>query len=201
VRKIRIIEHISLDGVIQAPGGPQEDLDGGFEYGGWAFPLSDPMVGQAIMEAHSKPFDLLLSRGTYDIWAPYWPSQSGPIADRLNAATKFVATHRPESLGWGPVEHLGVDLVEGVRRIKATDGPDLLLWGSSSLVPVLLGNGLADEVMLLVYPVVIGKGKRFAASPAVELELIASKTAGTGVMVNTYHPRGPLRTGSFADEA
>lgn len=90
---------------------------------------------------------------------------------------------------------------DGVRRIKATDGPDLLLWGSSSLVPVLLGNGLADEVMLLVYPVVIGKGKRFAASPAVELELIASKTAGTGVMVNTYHPAGPLRTGSFADEA
>ncbi|HSI73533.1 MAG TPA: dihydrofolate reductase family protein [Fimbriimonas sp.] len=200
MRKITIIEHISLDGVIQAPGGPDEDREGGFEYGGWSFPLSDPAVGQAIVDAHSKKFDLLLGRRTYDIWAPYWPTQSGQMADSLNAATKYVATHRPESLSWGPVEGLGADIVEGVRRVKESEGPDLILWGSSSLPPVLLGNGLADEVLLLVYPVLLGKGKRFFSDPAVELALVESKAAASGVLMNTYRPAGPVRTGSFADD-
>ena len=120
MRKIRIIEHISLDGVIQAPGGRNEDGD--YPHGGWAVPHSDPAVGEAIDAGHGEAFDLLLGRRTYDIWSDYWPkAENSPMADSLNEATKYVATHRPDSLGWGPVEDLGPDIVEGVRR--ADDWP------------------------------------------------------------------------------
>src|SRR5580692_6480816 len=148
MRKIRIIEHISLDGVIQAPGGPKEDGD--YLYGGWAVPHHDPAVGEAIVAAHGEAFDLLLGRRTYDIWSDYWPkAPPSPMADSLNAATKYVATHRPDSLAWGPVEALGPGIVSGVRRIKAKDGADIILWGSSTLTPLLLEHELADEVLLL----------------------------------------------------
>jgi dihydrofolate reductase len=148
MRKIRIIEHISLDGVIQAPGGPKEDGD--YPYGGWAVPHADPAVGEAIVAAHGAAFDLLLGRRTYDIWSGHWPkAESSPMADSINAATKYVATHKPESLAWGPVADLGPDIVDGVRRIKATDGPDLIVWGSSTLTPLLIEHELADEVLLL----------------------------------------------------
>src|SRR5690606_22497163 len=133
----------------------------GFEHGGWAVPHSDPAVGEAIDAAHGERFDLLLGRRTYDIWAGYWPKQRGPMADVLNAATKYVATHRPESLGWGPAQHLGAAIVERLRQIRSSDGADLILWGSSTLAPVLLAHGLADEVRLLVFPVLLGAGKRF----------------------------------------
>lgn len=204
MRKIRIIEHISLDGVIQAPGGPDEDGDGGFEHGGWIVPHSDPAVGEAIVAAHGKAFDLLLGRRTYDIWSGYWPKiENNPIADSLNAATKYVATRRPDSLGWGPVEGLGADIAEGVRRIKSKDGPDLIVWGSSTLTPVLLGQGLADEVVLLVYPVLLGAGKRFYSDGAGqrELALVTTKTASSGVIISTYRHSGALRTGTFDDAA
>ena len=202
MRKIRIIEHISLDGVIQAPGGPGEDGD--YPYGGWTVPHADPAVGEAIVAAHREAFDLLLGRRTYDIWSGYWPkARKSPMADRLNAATKYVATHKPESLKWGPVEGLGQDIVEGVHRIKAKEGPDLILWGSSTLTPVLLEHGLADEVLLLVYPVLLGKGKRFFSdgAPPRELALVGSKAASSGVVISTYRPNGLLRTGSFDDRA
>jgi dihydrofolate reductase len=200
VRKIRILEHISLDGVIQAPGGPNEDGD--YPYGGWAVPHSDPAVGEAIVAAHSEPFDLLLGRRTYDIWSDYWPKESGPMANSLNAATKYVATHRPDSLGWGPAEALGPDIVEGVRRIKAEDGPELTVWGSSTLTPVLLEHSLADEIVLFVCPIVLGEGKHFFSDrfPPRELALVSTKAAPSGVIISTYKPNGPLRTGSFDDE-
>lgn len=201
MRTIRIIEHISLDGVIQGPGGPDEDRAGDFEHGGWAVPHSDPAVGAAIVAAHGEAFDLLLGRRTYDIWSGYWPKiENVPMADSLNAATKYVATRRPESLEWGPVEDLGADIVEGVRRVKSNDGPDLIVWGSSTLTPVLLEQGLADEVLLLVYPVLLGEGKRFfsdCADPR-ELALLSTRAASSGVLMNTYRPVGSLRTGSFA---
>jgi dihydrofolate reductase len=202
MRKVRIIEQISLDGVIQAPGGPNEDGD--YPYGGWAVPHFDPAVGEAIDAGHGAAFDLLLGRRTYDIWSGYWPKAgNSPMADSLNAATKYVATHRPDSLGWGPVEDLGPDLVEGVRRIKAKDGPDLIVWGSSTLTPVLLEHGLADEVLLLVYPILLGTGKRFFpdGAPPRELALVGTKAAPSGVVMSTYRPSGPLRTGSFDDAA
>lgn len=202
MRTVKIFEHISLDGVIQAPGGPGEDGDGGFKFGGWAVPLDDPAVGGAIVEAHSEPFDLLLGRRTYDIWSAYWPKASGnPFVETFNAATKFVATHRPESLEWGPAQSLGPDIVAGVQRLKREPGPDLILWGSSTLVPVLLGHGLVDEVLLLTYPVLLGSGKRFFSGGVEprELALISTKAAASGVLMNTYRPVGALRTGSFAE--
>jgi len=204
MRKITIIEHISLDGVIQAPGGPDEDGDGDFDHGGWAAPHSDPAVGAAIDAAHGRGFDLLLGRRTYDIFAGYWPQAGdGPMATSLNAATKYVATHRPDSLGWGPVEDLGADIPAGVRRIKATSGPHLIVWGSSTLTPVLLGHGLVDDVLLLVFPVLLGKGKRFFSEDAAarELALVSTQAAASGVLINTYRPVGPLRTGTIGAAA
>jgi dihydrofolate reductase len=200
MRTIRIIEHISLDGVIQAPGGPNEDPP--YPYGGWSVPFADPAAGAAIVAAHGEAFDLLLGRRTYDIFSGYWPkAPKNPMADSLNAATKYVATHRPESLEWGPAEDLGPDIVEGVRGIKAQTkpAPQLIVWGSSTLTPLLLEHGLADELMLLVFPVLLGKGKRIFSegTPPRELALVSTKAVSSGVIVNTYKPTGPLRTGSF----
>ena len=201
MRKIRIIEHISLDGVIQAPGGRGEGGDD-YEHGGWMTPFRSAAGGEAVADAQGTNFDLLLGRRTYDIFAGYWPkAPNGPIANGLNAATKYVATHRPDSLEWGPVGDLGSDIVEGVRRVKSDGGPDIIVWGSSTLTPVLLEQGLIDEVVLLVYPVLLGRGKRFFSDRADprELALVSTKAASSGVLMNTYRPVGSLRTGSFTD--
>ena len=198
MRKLKILEHISLDGVIQAPGGPGEDGD--YPYGGWAAPHDDPEGGKAIVAAHGDDFDLLLGRRVYDIWSGFWPNApKSQMADAINGATKYVATHRPDSLAWGPAESLGSNIVEGVRRIKAMDGPHLIVWGSSTLTPVLLEHGLADEVLLLVFPVLLGTGKRFFSegTPPRELALISSKAVSSGVIISTYKPNGPLRTGTM----
>jgi dihydrofolate reductase len=201
MRKIRVIEHISLDGVIQAPGGVEEDPSEGFDHGGWAFPFHDEEAGGAIVAAQGQGFDLLLGRRTYDIFAGYWPQQQGPMADSLNGARKFVATHRPESLAWGPVESFGPDIAAGIRKVKLASGPALIVWGSSTLTPLLIAERLADEVVLLVFPVMIGRGKRVFsdfAAPS-ELALVSSAATPTGVIISTYRPAGPLRTGSFSD--
>ena len=197
MRILKIIEHITLDGIIQAPGGPGEDGD--YPYGGWSAPHSDPEGGAAIVAAQGESFDLLLGRRTYDIFAGFWPkAPKSSIADSLNAATKFVATHRPESLAWGPAQDLGPDIVAGIRRVKAGDGPQLIVWGSSTLTPVLLEHGLADEVLLMVFPVLLGKGKRLFAegTPPRELKLVSTKGTPSGVILSTYKPGGPLRTGT-----
>ena len=201
MRTIKIIEHITLDGVIQAPGGPGEDGD--YPYGGWAAPHADPDGGEAIVKAQGNTFDLLLGRRTYDIFSGFWPkAPKSPMSDRLNAATKYVATHRAESLAWGPAESLGPDIVEGIRRVKEKSGPDMIVWGSSTLTPVLLEHGLADEVMLLVFPVLLGTGKRIFAegTPPRELALVSTKAVSSGVIISTYKPSGPLRTSSYADK-
>ncbi len=192
MRNIRIVEHISLDGII-SPGGRNEDSD--YSNGGWTAPYRTPAGAQAVAEAQGERFDLLLGRRTYDHWAEFWPTvKGGPFADRLNAATKFVATHRPDSLSWAPAESLGVDILESIRRIKSQDGPDLLVCGSSTLTSLLLDQGLVDEVVLIVYPVLLGRGKLFFSESAVprELALVSTKTTPTGVILNTYRHVGPL---------
>ncbi len=202
MRTIRIIEHISLDGVIQGPGGPEEDPANGFSHGGWAYPHHGDEAGAAIDAAQGNGFDLLLGRKTYDIFAGYWPKHSGLMADSLNRARKHVATHRPESLAWGPVESLGPDIAQGIAKLKAGDGPDLIVWGSSTLTPLLIAEGLADEVLLMVFPVLIGRGKRIfsdVVDPS-ELKLVESKVTAAGVVLSTYRPAGPMRTGTFAEE-
>jgi dihydrofolate reductase len=191
MRKIRIFEHISLDGVIAPPG------DSDFAHGGWSAPYRNPAGAAALAEAQGTSFDLLLGRRTYDLWAAYWPTmKGGPFADGLNAATKYVATHRPESLGWGPVGDLGTDVMAGVRRVKSTDGPDLIVWGSSTLTSVLLEQGLVDEVVLVVYLVLLGQGKRFFSdrTDPRELALVSTKATPTGVLINAYRHVGSLRT-------
>src|SRR5262245_45250879 len=189
MRKIRIFEHISLDGVIEH--------DEGYAYGAWTAPYRSPAGLAAVIEAQGSSFSLLLGRRTYDIWSGFWPKAgNSPMADSLNAATKYVATHRPESLEWGPVEDLGVDTMEGVRRVKSKDGPDLIVWGSSTLTSVLLEQGLVDEVVLFVYPVLLGRGKRFFSDSvdARELALVSTKATPTGVLINRYRPVGSVRT-------
>jgi dihydrofolate reductase len=191
MRKLRIIAHISLDGVIQ------HDAADGFAHGDWTTPYRSPVGLAAVVEAQGTPFELLLGRRTYDAWASYWPTAGdSAVAKGLNAATKYVATHRPESLAWGPVEHLGPDVLAGIRRLKATAGPDLIVWGSTTLTSGLLGEGLVDEVVLLVYPVLLGQGKRFflAAADPRALTLVSTQVTPTGVLLNKYRYSGPLRT-------
>jgi len=193
MRKIRIIEHISLDGVMQHSADEND-----FPYSDWTAPYRTPAGRDLILAAYGESFGLLLGRRTYDTWSGFWPkAPSSPMADRLNAATKYIATHRPESLEWGPFEGLGPDIVEGIRRMKSQDGSDLILSGSSTLTSPLLEHGLADEVLLVVFPVLLGTGKRIFAegtSPR-SFEFVSTKARASGVIINTYRPDGPLRTG------
>jgi len=194
MRKLKITEHISLDGVIQV-----SKCDDDFPYGDWTAPYRTPAGAEEVLAAYGESFDLLLGRRTYDAWSGWWPqAPSSPMADRLNAATKFVATHRPESLAWGPCEGVGPDLVEGIRRIKAQGGQDLVLSGSSTLTSTVLEHGLADEVLLIVYPALLGAGKRFFAegTPAQSFELVSTKAMPSGIILSRYKVVGPLPAGA-----
>jgi dihydrofolate reductase len=193
MRKLKIFEHISLDGVIQVRGSGE---DGDYPYGDWTAPYRSPAGRDAVLAAHGESFDLLLGRRTYDLWSGVWPkAPSSPMSDALNAATKHIATHRPESLEWGPFASLGPDIVEDIRRIKATDGPNLILWGSSTLTSTLLESGLADEVLLFVYPVLLGKGKRFfgEGTPPRAYELVSTQAFPSGILMDAYKAAGPLK--------
>jgi dihydrofolate reductase len=191
MRKLRIFEHISLDGVIQASAD-----ENNFPYSDWSGPYRTPAGRDLLLARYGEKFDLLLGRRTYDGFSTFWPkAPSSPMADRLNAAKKYVVTHRPESLEWGPFEAVGPDIVDGVRRVKSQNGPDLLLMGSSTLTSAVLEHGLADEVVLLVDPVLLGVGKRLFAdgTPARAFELANSTATPTGIVVNSYKPVGPLK--------
>nr|WP_294943764.1 dihydrofolate reductase family protein [uncultured Mucilaginibacter sp.] len=187
MRKIKIFEHISLDGVIEH--------DENYEYGGWSAPYRTPAGLASLLEAYGAEFDLLLGRNTYDAWSGFWPSAPGPMAARLNAATKHIVTHRPAGLEWEPAQSLGDDAIASIRNLKATDGPDLIMSGSISLTSVLLDEGLVDEVVLIVYPILLGRGKRIFAESfdARELEFVSTSTTPTGVMLNTYRHLVPLK--------
>jgi dihydrofolate reductase len=192
MRKLKIIEHISLDGVMQS------SAENGFPYVDWTAAYRTPAGRDQLLALHGESFDLLLGRRTYDMWSAFWPkAPGGGFADRLNAAKKYVATHRPESLEWSPFEGIGPDIVDSIRRIKSQNGPDLILSGSSTLISPVLEHGLADEVLLPIYPVVIGTGKRFFAegTPARSFELVSTNTTPTGVILNSYKVVGPLNAG------
>ena len=185
MRKLKIIEHISLDGVIQTTSGPGDD----FPYGDWTALYRSPAGLQVVNEMYGKTCDLLFGRRMYDQMASFWPkAPQSEMGDRMNAATKYVVTHRPESLEWGPFEAIGSDVVDNVRRIKAKKGPDLIVAGSSTLVSVLLDHGLADEVILLVNPIVLGKGKRFFEGGSLPrgFALGSSRALPSGILANVY---------------
>jgi dihydrofolate reductase len=191
MRRIRIFEHISLDGVIQSSAD-----ENNFPYADWSGPYRTPAGREKVLAMYGKSFDLLLGRRTYDGFSIFWPkAPSSPMADALNSAKKYVVTHRPESLEWGPFEGVGPGFVESIRRIKLGEGPDIILCGSSTLTSTLLEHGLADEMVLLVDPVLLGTGKRIFAegTPARSFELVESHTTSTGIVVNTYKFAGPLK--------
>jgi dihydrofolate reductase len=211
MRKIIVTAFVSLDGVIQAPGGPEEDPTGGFEYGGWTPAYGDDVLGAAIGEGMSMPFDLLLGRNTYDIFAAHWPdiatdpSSDGynpgeaEIARTFNRVTKYVATHEPDTLNWANSQRLGKDVIAAARALKKEDGPALLIWGSSKLIQQLLAADLVDEFRLMIYPLVFGKGKRLFGDGTIPaaLRLETSQATTTGVIIATYRRNGEIRTGSF----
>jgi len=206
MRKLIVAEHISLDGVIQAPGGPEEDPSGEFRLGGWTVPYSDEAIGQDLQDMFSQPFELLLGRRTYDIWAAYWPhvsadSGSRGIADLFNSVPKHVATHRADTLDWHNSNALQGDLADAVRALKQQDGANLMTWGSGDLVRQLLAAGLVEEFRLMIYPVVIGRGKRLFddnAQPSA-FTLARSTRATSGVLLARYARSGEVRTGMFKD--
>ncbi|MDK1494424.1 dihydrofolate reductase family protein [Sinorhizobium sp. 7-81] len=205
MRKIVIGAFVSLDGIMQAPGGPDEDPTGGFKYGGWVAPYFDETMGAAVDEMFAKRFDLLLGRKTYDIFAAHWPfaGADDPIGTLFDRITKFVATRNPDfKLGWQNSQSLGSDVVAKLRNLKSEDGPDLLTQGSTDLLQTLFRNDLVDEMYVSIFPVVLGKGKKLfgdGASP-MALKLVNSKVSGSGVTVNKYVRAGEVVTGSFEFE-
>ena len=201
MRKIVVAAFLSLDGVMQAPGGPEEDPDGGFRFGGWTFHHWDEMMGQKMGEAFATPFDLLLGRRTYDIFAAHWPHAGDePPGPLFNSVTKYVATSDPASLTWQNSQSLGADVVARLKEIKAGDGPMLLVQGSSVLLQTLLANDLIDELQLWVFPVVLGSGKRLFGEGTLPagFSLTESWASTTGVVVSTYRRAGEVSVGSFA---
>lgn len=201
MRTIRTATFVSIDGVMQAPGGPQEDPSGGFRFGGWNFPWWDEPLEQLMGEAMAGPFDLLLGRRTWEIFAAHWPYQDDEIGRLFNAAAKYVAAGPDTALDWANSHRLEGNVAEAVRALKATDGPDLLIHGSSRLTQTLLAHDLIDQMTLLTFPVVLGRGKRLFddGSAPHAWEVIRSGVSPKGVIVATYRRGGEVPTGSFAE--
>ena len=190
----------SLDGVIQAPGGPTEDATGGFVHGGWMFPVSDDQVGEAVGEFFSQPYDLLLGRRTYDIFAAYWPYADGEgtaMGEAFTAANKYVLTRGEQSLPWANSQRMRT--IDDVAALKQEFGPDLLIQGSSMIYPALLGAGMLDRLVLYTFPIVLGGGKRLfgVGTPPATLKMVDHQVTAAGTVIATYEPAGPVKTGSF----
>lgn len=199
MRKIIVPAFVTLDGVIQSPGSPDEDTANGFGHGGWFWPYADEAT-DAMEEQFRHPFELLLGRRTYDVFASFWPQveEGSPLrgtADLFNATTKHVATHRPESLGWSGSRGFGPDVATAVRQLKQSDGPTLLTQGSSELVQQLLAADLVDELILIVVPILLGKGKRLFDERALPttFRLASSTTSSKGNVTSHYVREGELR--------
>ncbi|UIJ44641.1 dihydrofolate reductase family protein [Sphingomonas cannabina] len=193
----------SLDGVMQAPGGPTEDPTGGFALGGWSTSFWDEAMGEAMGGLFSQPYDLLLGRKTYEIFAAHWPyATEGPdkeIAEQFNRIAKYVVTSSTDPLAWNNSHIVGGDVTARVAELKAGDGPDLLIQGSTTLYPQLFAAGLIDRLFVMTFPVVLGGGKRLfgPGTPSFALRLVDQKVSTTGVTIATYEPAGPVPIGSF----
>ena len=194
MREIMAITQVTVDGVMQGPGGPGEDPSNGFTLGGWAMPFVDETLSDVIHETIAGEFDMLLGRRTYEIFAGYWPKQAGPIAKAFNEATKYVVTRTLDSFEWKESRRVDGDVVEGVRRLKRAEGPPVHVWGSGKLLQTLIAAHVVDEYRMWVSPVVLGEGKRLFENgvPARALRLIETRNTPSGVLVNTYRPIGPL---------
>jgi dihydrofolate reductase len=202
MRKIIVLSFISLDGVMQAPGGPEEDTSGGFKYGGWTVPYFDDFAGKIMGEQISGSFDLLLGKKTYDIFAAYWPKQTNenPVTEPFNKARKYVASDVSFEPTWeNSIVLTGDDVAEQVKRLKAEDGPDLQVHGSGNFIQTLFKNDLVDEMWLKIFPVTLGQGKKLFAEgvlPAA-FKLAESKVSPLGVIFANYKREGEVKTGSF----
>lgn len=197
MRSIIVLTFVTLDGVMQGPGGPEEDTTGGFRYGGWTVPYFDEFLGGVMGEQMDRPFDLLLGRKTYDLFASYWPQhqEEGP---GINQATKYVVSHTPREFSWERSVQLTGDVVGAIKDLKAQDGPELQVHGSGELIQTLLRHDLVDELWLKIFPVTLGTGKRLFAdgTGAGAFTLREAKTSPRGVIVASYVRAGEVQTGS-----
>ncbi|GAB4525599.1 MAG: dihydrofolate reductase family protein [Anaerolineae bacterium] len=199
MRKIIVISHVSLDGVIQSMGAPEEDTSGGFAYGGWVIPYADDVLGAVIKREMTMPFDLLVGRKTFDIWAPYWPRHAD-VWPGVNAATKYVASNTITSHEWQPSVFLGGDIVEKILQIKQQPGPDLHVYGSSNLLQTLIRHDLVDAFWLKIYPLTLGSGKRLFADGTIPaaLRVTESTVSPSGVIMVNYERAGAMPSRSHA---
>ncbi len=200
MRKIIVLEHISLDGVIQAPGGPDEDTSDGFAYGGWSGSYSDEIVGTALRKQMNLPFDLLVGRKTFELWAQYWPQHADEWGwPGINTATKYVASNTLTSHEWQPSVFLNGDIAAKIAKIKQQQGPDLHVWGSSDLLQTLIKHDLIDAFWLMIIPITLGAGKRLFAAGTIPaaFKVTESIVAPNGVIVVNYERAGEVKTGSF----
>src|SRR5512137_2692318 len=199
MRKLIVLSMITLDGVIQAPGGPEEDTSGGFAHGGWIGPHSDHVLAAAIRKQMNMPFDLLIGRRTFAIWAPYWP-QHNDIWPAVNTATKYVASNTMTSHEWQPSVFLNGDIGEKVANIKQQQGPDLHIWGSGHLIQTLIKHDLVDAFWLMIYPITLGGGKRLFADGTIPaaFKVTESMVSSKGVIVVNYERAGAVTTGEVS---
>lgn len=195
MRKVIVLEFVSLDGVIQAPGGPEEDTSGGFAYGGWIAPYADAITGKIIRQQMNMPFDLLVGRKTFEIWAPYWPQHADEWPG-VNTATKYVASNTMTSHEWQPTVFLGGDIAQKVSSIKQQQGPDLHVYGSGTLVQTLLKHDLVDALWLRIFPLTLGTGKRLFADGTISaaFKMTESTVSSTGVILVNYERAGAIAT-------
>lgn len=198
MRKIIVTTFVTLDGVMQAPGGPKEDTSGGFKFGGWTVPYSDDVTNKAMAKQMRMPFELLLGRKTYEIWAVYWPDHEDNWPG-INSVKKYVVSHSPLRLEWNNSILIKDNVVKEIKKLKAQNGPKLLVYGSGNLIQTLLKNDLVDEFWLKIFPITLGTGKRLFAEGTIPaaFKVSSSKVSPSGVIIATYKRAGKVKTGSF----
>jgi dihydrofolate reductase len=201
MRKLVVLTFVSLDGVMQAPGGKGEDPSGGFDLEGWTVPHFDEALGAEMGKQMGQPFELLLGRKTYEIFAGYWPNQTGAYGDPINKAVKYVVSNGTVNTDWKETIQISGDVVTQIEKLKRGDGPMLQVHGSSNLLQTLWANDLVDELWLKIFPVTLGKGKRLFGEGTIPLafKLVESKTSPSGVIIASYKRAGEVKLGSFAD--